>query len=86
MGSLEKRLEEIRKNPKDVTFAELDTLLRHYGCQVRQRRRGSSHHVYHHPLLPRHLTIPNTRPLKPIYVKRALAMIDDIREVIGDGA
>jgi len=33
----------------------------------------------------RSITVVKSHPLKPIYVKRALALIDEIKEAIADG-
>lgn len=70
----------MRNNPKDVPFEELNNLLIHYGCQVRQPNKGSSHYYYTHPAATEPLSIPRDRPIKAVYVKRALRMIDEIKE------
>lgn len=75
----------MRNNPKDVAFEELKSLLCYYGCSVRQKSRGSSHYTFSHPAILYALTIPKDRPVKAIYVKRALVMIDEIKEVDTDG-
>ncbi|ADG07547.1 type II toxin-antitoxin system HicA family toxin [Kyrpidia tusciae] len=73
LGKLYKR---IVQNPKDVRFEDLDRLLRQYGFQRRQPSSGSSHVTYCHDRLPDILTIPYAKPVKAVYVKRALELID----------
>lgn len=84
LGKREKLIEKMNNNPKDVPFEDINNLLTHYGCQVRQPKSGSSHYIYTHPAASEPLTIPKRRPIKAIYVKKALQMIDEIKEALGD--
>jgi hypothetical protein len=74
----------IKNNPKDVPFDDIDNLLRHFGCKCTQKRRGSSHYKYTHPAVSYVLEIPKDKPIKAVYAKRALMMIEDIKEVLDD--
>ncbi|NPV28965.1 MAG: type II toxin-antitoxin system HicA family toxin [Firmicutes bacterium] len=80
MTRFEKLYAKIANNPEDVKFEELDRLLRRYGFERRQPRKGSSHYSYHHPKLPDILTIPYARPIKAVYIKQALAAIEKLKE------
>lgn len=80
MGKREKLIESIKNNPKDVAFEDIDNLLRYYGCSVRQKARGSSHYKYTHSSVDWILEIPKGKPIKAIYAKRALEMVDAIKE------
>lgn len=80
LSKREKLIEKMRNNPKDIPFEELDALLKYYGCQSRQPKSGSSHYFYTHPVASEPLSIPKARPIKAIYIKRALQMIDEIKE------
>jgi hypothetical protein len=82
LGKRDKLIEAIRRNPKNVAFEDVDNLLRYYGCKVRQKGRGSSHYKYTHPSVKWVLEIPKDKPIKAIYARRALEMIDEIREVL----
>lgn len=83
MGKRETLIASIRNNPKDVAFEDIDNLLKYYGCTVRQKGRGSSHYLYTHPAIQKGvLNIVKDKPIKAIYAKRALDMIDRIREVL----
>lgn len=79
MGGLEKLYAKIANNPKGVRFEELDKLLKKYGFQRRQPGGGSSHYTYWHPQLPEILTVPYGRPVKAIYVKKAIAAIEKLK-------
>lgn len=74
----------MRNNPKNVPFEDIDNLLQHYGCKVRQPSGGSSHYYYTHPAMSEPLCIPKARPIKAVYVKKALQMIDEIKEALKD--
>jgi predicted RNA binding protein YcfA (HicA-like mRNA interferase family) len=44
------------------------------------RSAGGSHHVFSHPQVKDPLSVPAHRPIKPIYIKRFVALIDQIQE------
>ena len=78
MARIEKEIEKLRQNPKNVRPEQLEAVLLKLGFEKRAAK--GSHSVYkmkgHRPL-----TIPYRRPfLLPIYVKEALKKIDDIVE------
>ena len=82
MSKREKLIEEMRNNPKDVSFDQLNTVLLYYGCTVRQPKSGSSHFYYTHPAASEPLSIPKARPIKAVYVKHAIKMIEEIEEAL----
>lgn len=41
---------------------------------------GSSHYTYSHPDLVDIITIPKDKPIKPIYIKKALEAFDIVRK------
>ncbi len=62
------------QNPRNVSFKELDKILRDFGFEVRQPRSGSSHHVYTKG--ENQISVPFRRPfVKEVYVKRVLELI-----------
>jgi hypothetical protein len=72
-----KLLSEMRRNPKgDWRIEQLDTVARAYEVNVRRGR--GSHVVFEHPKLVRALSVPVRRPIKPVYVRRFVALIEDI--------
>lgn len=85
MTKREKRLQRIRDNPKHVRFEQLAKLLEDYGITL-YRARGS-HHIFVGTVggTTYRLEIPLHKPhVKPVYVKRVLAVIDQIEEADGD--
>ena len=83
MSRRDKRLEKIRHNPKNVSFEELQTILLSFGFKL--DRVAGSHHIFVLEVDDNDkkvLTVPFRRPLKPIYVKQAIHLID--RYVLGD--
>jgi len=80
MGNqIEKRIEKLRQQPNDVSPSELDVILRYYGFK-RHRMKGS-HQVYYHPKIRDPLIIPYRRPIKFVYVKKAVRAIEYLEEL-----
>ena len=59
------------------TFEELRSVLLRLGFE--QRTPGGSHYTFSHPEVRSILTVPKRKPLKPIYVKKARALITENR-------
>jgi len=55
----------------------LVALAESFGCVVRKPKRGS-HHYITHPAWVDHLAIPYARPVKPIYIRKLLALLDGL--------
>lgn len=80
MTKAEKLLQEIRNNPKQVSFGDLNKLLLNAGYVRRQSGKGSSHFSCKHDVLPP-VTIPYYRPpVKEIYAKDVLKAIGESNE------
>lgn len=83
MPRADKLRAEIERNPRHVRFDDLDSLLRSYGFERRQRSRGSSHYVYRKARW--HLTVPFRRPHLRLYVVlEALAALREIEAEQGE--
>lgn len=81
MAHYKKLYEKIKNNPKHVSFEDIDKLLTKVGgFTKRAPRGGSSHYTYSHPDLEDIITVPKDRPVKPIYIKRALRAFEIVRE------
>jgi hypothetical protein len=77
MTKREKLLERLRRNPQNVRFDEVDTIL--LGLGFAKRQRGTSHAVY--TLGVHRITVPYRKPfIKAVYVKQLLALLDEIEE------
>jgi hypothetical protein len=75
MTKVEKLLARMRNNPRDWTVEDIKTLAARYGIDWRQP--GTSHITFSYPgQVP--LTVPAHKPVKPIYVNRFLALLDNI--------
>jgi hypothetical protein len=78
MNKRNKLLQRLRNNPKNVSFDQLRSLLEAYGI-ILDRVRGS-HHIFVVQIgdTEVNLPIPFHRPLKSTYIKKALALIDQV--------
>ena len=70
-----KIVKTILVNRKHVSFEDMDKLLRAFGYEPKQPRKGSSHFVYRKKgAMP--ITIPFKRPfLKEVYVKQVIKLL-----------
>ncbi|MCI0348500.1 MAG: hypothetical protein L0Z53_03655, partial [Acidobacteriales bacterium] len=80
MSKRKKRLERIRQNPNNVSLNDLRLVLEDYGFEYKQS--VGSHYTFSYVLggQTKLFVVPFRRPVKPIYVKRALKLIDQIIE------
>ena len=78
MTTATKLLRAMRNNPRDWAIEQLLTVAQRHGLEVRNH--GGSHHVFSHPTVADALSIPAHRPIKPIYVRRFVALLDQIKE------
>ncbi len=76
MSKRDKLIERMRRNPQNVRFHDINSLLIGLGFVRRQR---GSHHVY--SLGPHRITVPYRKPfIKPVYVKLLLEVLAQIEE------
>lgn len=75
MGKFEKTITKMRNNPQDWQIEEIKTLAKRFGIQYRQP--GSSH-VTFRASSGEKVTIPAHKPIKPIYIKKFIALIDEL--------
>lgn len=71
--SVQNLYEKIKRNPKNVSFEDINTLMEAGGFTHRCKK--SSHHIYTHPDLhgiEDSVTIPFNRPILEVYIKKAL--------------
>jgi hypothetical protein len=78
MSTAIKLLNTMRQNPGDWTMPKLLTVARQHGVEVRST--GGSHHVFSHTSVRDPLSVPAHRPIKAVYIKRFVALIDQIQE------
>jgi predicted RNA binding protein YcfA (HicA-like mRNA interferase family) len=79
MSKRSKRYQRIAQNPNNVMFDDLRKLLEDYGFEHRRTR--GSHHSFVGWIGDEKisLVIPYRKPLKEVYVKKALTFIEQIR-------
>jgi predicted RNA binding protein YcfA (HicA-like mRNA interferase family) len=74
MSKAEKLLQQMKSNPKaDWTPNNIKTLCNAFNLTLRQR--GTSHAVLTNAI-GQHLTIPMHKPVKPLYIKCLIKLIE----------
>ncbi|MEP7292629.1 MAG: type II toxin-antitoxin system HicA family toxin [Chloroflexota bacterium] len=78
MAKRDKRLQKLRNNPQNVSLEELRQILEDHGFWL--DRIVGSHHVFRAEVGEQtwKVVIPFHKPVKIVYVKQALAAIDEI--------
>lgn len=78
MSKIDKTLEKMRSNPRDWKISDLESIASRLFITV---RRGSGSHVsFSHPKWMDILTVPAHRPIKEIYIKKFVSLIDTLKE------
>lgn len=78
MSAAAKLLEAMRRNPLDWRIEQLQTVAYKVGISVRCE--GGSHHVFSHLAVLDVVSVPAHRPIKPVYVRQFVALVDKIKE------
>ena len=76
MARRERRIERLRRSQADVSPERLRRVLESVGFEL--IRSQGSHYHYHHPALLELVSIPYRRPVKPVYVRKALKAMDEV--------
>ncbi len=81
MSKLERRIAKLRENPQGASCDEVISIILSLGFVLRGKPTGS-HRLYKHPDHPELiLGIPIQYPLKSVYAKKALEIIDRLMEL-----
>ena len=75
MAKVDKTIAGMRANPQGWTVADVERVCAHAGLKCSAPKRGS-HYKVSHPALPEILTVPFKRPIKPVYIRELLRMIE----------
>lgn len=76
----DKLLENMRANPRnDWRMRDVETLANRYGFSISRPMHGSSHVTLRHNSGSM-LTVPARRPIKPVYIRKLVEMIDQLEE------
>ncbi len=76
MSKHDKIVAKMRGNPRDWRMESLEVVAKNMGMKV--RKSGGSHVVFLHRESELVVTVPAKRPIKPIYITKFLALVDDI--------
>jgi hypothetical protein len=63
----------MRTNPRDWRIEDLKVVANRFSIDYRQH--STSHVVFRHPVAGL-LTVPSAHPIKPVYIRRFVALID----------
>ena len=74
MTKIEKQLSKLRNNPRDWQIETLKDIAKCFNIEWRQP--GTNHVTFRHPNGAK-LTVPALRPIKPIYIKKFVRLIDE---------
>jgi hypothetical protein len=78
MNQATKTLDRMRANPtNDWKIADLQHLALRYGIEYRQP--GTSHVTFSFAGVEP-LTVPAHKPIKPVYIRRFVALVDRVKE------
>ena len=75
MTAAAKILDRMRNNSTGWRIEDLKTVAARFNIQYRQP--GTSHVTFRHPTGAK-LTVPARKPIKPVYVKKFLELIDEV--------
>jgi hypothetical protein len=75
MAAAAKILGRMRNNPMGWRIEDLKTVADRFNIEYRQP--GTSHVTFRHPVGAK-LTVPARRPIKPVYVRKFLELIDEV--------
>ncbi|MDP2787746.1 MAG: type II toxin-antitoxin system HicA family toxin [Pseudomonadota bacterium] len=78
MNTATKLLEAMRRNPLNWRIEQLQAVACRHGVSIRCE--GGSHHVFSNPVVPDIVSVPAHRPIKPVYVRQFVALVDKVKE------
>lgn len=74
MTAAEKQLARMRNNPRGWLIGELETVAQRHGLTV--RKPNGSHVIFQKPGCPLEVSVPAHKPIKPVYIRQFLVLID----------
>ena len=79
MSKVIKQLEKMRENPRDWHIRDFMIIADRVGIEYRRPRNGGSHVTFR--IMPggRKLTVPDHKPIKAVYTKLFIELIDEVR-------
>ena len=72
-------LDRMRRNPAgDWTISDIGEVCRQHGLSCSPPSGGGSHYKVSHPAAREILTLPYRRPIKPVYIRKLVKLIDSL--------
>jgi hypothetical protein len=78
MTTADKTLERMRRNPQSLRIEDVITVAKHY--KLLMRTTGGSHYIFSFPGIKESVSVPAHKPIKPVYIKHLVELIDKIKE------
>jgi len=69
----------MRNNPRDWRIDDLKSVANSIG--IDWRNEGGSHHVFSFTGVEDDMCVPAHHPIKPVYVRQLVALIDKVKEL-----
>lgn len=79
MNRRSKLLDSMRNHPQGWRIDQLLSVASQFGIACRNH--GSSHHVFSYPGIEGGVCVSAHRPIKPVYIRRFLGLIDSVMEI-----
>jgi len=80
VSAAEKLLVAMRANPRDWTISDIERVCRLHDISCSAPKRGS-HYKLMHRAIRGILTVPAHKPIKSIYIRLLLEMIDELEKL-----
>jgi hypothetical protein len=75
-------LQQMRINPRGWQIQDLEAVAAANGVDWRRPRSGGSHVIFSASGVREIVSVPAHRPIKPVYIKQFLALIDAARKAV----
>lgn len=79
MNRRTKLLESMRNNLRDWRIEDLLSVAAQFGIECRNH--GGTHHIFSHPGVESDVSVPAHRPIKPVYIRHFLSLVDGVKEL-----
>jgi len=76
MSAAAKALHKMRQNPTGWRIEALLSVAEEYGIEWRRPGRGGSHVIFIAAGVRDIVSVPSKRPIKPVYIRQFLSLID----------
>jgi hypothetical protein len=81
VSSSKKLLVQMRANPSGWRIEDLTAVASVNGIEWRRPGRGGSHVIFGAPGVVEIVSVPDKRPIKPVYVRKFVGLVDAAKEV-----